>query len=577
LGNTSNKAIAAVLREVALYKELKGENPFKVRAFEGAAHSVETHPEEVALLAKEGTLETIKGVGKGVAEVIREYIEVGHSSQLEQLRSSFPQSIAELFRVPGMGPKKIKAVWESLGVSSIGELEYACMENRLISLEGFGEKSQEKILKAIAFIKLHQDRRLYSEALEVAEDILDTLREHEPSIAGSLRRGKNTFKDIDILVVSDETGDAEKLRSELLSLADEDGVIASGTTKVSVRRHGLQVDFRIVEKRSFPTAFQHFTGSKEHNTIIRARAKRIGLKLNEYGVFRDENPLDVSSEQDVYRALDLEYIPPEIREGEDEVDASEKGTLPVLMQGEDIHGMIHVHSTYSDGSNSIEALAEECKRLGYSYLCISDHSRSAFYAHGLSIEALRAQIEEVKRVNAKLDTFRVFCGVESDILSDGGLDYPDDVLRELDFVIGSVHSRLMMSSEEATDRLLKAIANPYLTILGHMSGRLLLSREGYGFDEDSILEALGENGVVLEHNCNPHRLDPDWPFMKRAKRMGVLVSVNPDAHSLEGFSDMRYGITMARKAWLEKKDVLNCMTAEEIDGFFKGRKQKKGI
>jgi DNA polymerase (family 10) len=573
----SNREVAAVLKQIAIYKELGGENLFKVRAFEGAARTVEIYPEEVASMAREGELETIKGIGKGVADVIREYVEEGKSSQLEQLRSSFPPTIGDLFGIQGMGPKKIKAVWEHLGVCSIGELEYACKENRLVTLEGFGEKSQNKILKAIEFVKLHQDRRLFSEALGVAEGVMDALNEYRPSIAGSLRRGKTTFKDIDILVVSDEKGDGEKLRSALLSLADEDGVIASGTTKVSVRRRGLQIDFRIVEKRSFPTALQHFTGSKEHNTILRARAKRMGLKLNEYGIFRGEESLTVSREEDVYRTLGLGYIPPEIREGEDEVDASEHKRLPVLVHEEDLHGMIHVHTTYSDGSNSIEALAEECTRLGYSYLCISDHSRTAFYAHGLSVETLRAQIEEVRRVNAKLAPFRVFCGIESDILADGGLDYPDEVLRELDFVIGSVHSKLSMSSEEATGRLLKAIANPYLTMLGHMSGRLLLSREGYGFDGEHILNELVENDVVLEHNCNPHRLDPDWPFMKRAKGLGVLISVNPDAHSLEGFGDMRYGVAMARKAWLEKKDILNCMTIEEIDGFFKERKQKKGL
>lgn len=573
----SNKAIAAVLKEIALYKELGGENTFKVRAFEGAARTVEIHPEEITKLCREGGLEDIRGIGKSVAEAIREYVDTGKSAGLERLRSSFPPTIGGLFAIQGMGPKKIKAVWDQLGVSSVGELEYACKENRLVTLDGFGQKSQEKILKAIEFVKLHADRRLYSEALGVAEEVSAALDELDLSIAGSLRRGKSTFKDIDILVVSDEKTDAEKLRSLLLSLADEDGVIASGTTKVSVRRRGLQIDFRIVEKRSFPTALQHFTGSKEHNTILRSRAKRMGLKLNEYGVFKGDDSLEVKDEGDVYMALGLQYIPPEIREGEEEVDASEQKRLPKLVSSGDLHGMIHVHSSYSDGANSIEELATACRSLGYSYLCISDHSRTAFYAHGLSVESIRSQIEETKRINEKHSPFRVFCGIESDILSDGGLDYPDDVLAELDFVIGSVHSKLSMKSEEATERLLGAIHNPYLTILGHMSGRLLLSREGYGFDEDGILEALRENGVVIEHNCNPHRLDPDWPFMKRAKKMGVLVSVNPDAHSIEGFSDMRYGVVMARKAWLEKQDVLNCMTVEEIDEFFNGRKKKKGV
>jgi DNA polymerase (family 10) len=580
----SNKEIAFVLKRIAVYKELLGENPFKVRAFENAARSVEIHPEQVAALAAwEGGLESIKGIGKGVGEVVTEYVNTGRSSELETMRSAFPDTIEELLRVPGMGPKKVKAVYKQLGVSSVGELEYACAENRLVTLEGFGQKTQAKLLKAIEFIRLQGGLHLFGDALKTAEEVIETLKKAggagvlEAVAAGSLRRGKTTFKDIDILVVGGDGQNKESLQKTLLSLADENGVIASGDTKISVRRRGLQIDFRIVPQGSFPTALQHFTGSKEHNTILRARAKRMGLKLNEYGIYKGDEQLAVSSEDDVYGALGLEYIPPELREGEEEVDLSEKGALPDLVKAEDFHGMVHVHSNFSDGSNTIEELAQECAALGYSYLCISDHSRSAYYAHGLSVERLKEQAVEVRRVNEAVSPFRVFCGIESDILGDGGLDYPDEVLGELDFVIGSVHSKLAMSAPEATERLLRAIANPHFTILGHMSGRLLLSREGYGLDEERILEALLEHGAVLEHNCNPHRLDPDWPLLKRAKKMGVLVSVNPDAHSIEGFSDMRYGVTMARKGWLEKKDVLNCMTAGEIDEFFKGRKKQKGV
>ncbi|MBN2323622.1 MAG: DNA polymerase/3'-5' exonuclease PolX [Spirochaetes bacterium] len=577
-----NKEIASVLKRIAVYKELSGENPFKVRAFENAARSVEMHPEEVAALSDKGMLETLKGVGKGVAEVITGYVRSGRSSELETLRSAFPDTIEELFTVPGMGPKKVRAVYEKLGVSSVGELEYACTENRLVTLEGFGEKTQTKLLKAIEFIRLQGGLHLLSDALGTAEEVIGTLknsaiRDIEIVAAGSLRRGKTTFKDIDILVVEQDGKNRESLQKTLLSLADENGVIASGDTKISVRRRGLQIDFRIVSPGSFPTALQHFTGSKEHNTILRARAKRMGLKVNEYGIYRGDEPVYVSSEEDLYKTLGLEYIPPELREGDEEVRLSEKGELPDLVKAEDFHGMVHVHSSYSDGSNSIEELARECAALGYSYLCISDHSRSAYYAHGLSEGRLGEQADEVRRVNEALSPFRMFCGIESEILGDGGLDYPDEVLEELDFIIGSVHSNLAMSKEEATERLLRAIENPYLTILGHMSGRLLLSREGYRLDEERILEALQKNGTALEHNCNPLRLDPDWPLLKRAKKMGILVSVNPDAHSIEGFSDMRYGVTMARKGWLEKKDVLNCMTAGEIDEFFKRRKKKTSV
>jgi DNA polymerase (family 10) len=579
MDKASNRDIASVLKDIALYKELKGENPFKVRAFESAARSVETYPSSVAQLAEDGGLQEIKGIGKSVAEVISEYLKNKRSFILEELKSSFPETISELFRVPGLGPKKIKALWEKLGCSTIGELEYACKENRLVGLEGFGQRSQEKILHEIEFIKRHMDRHLFSEALKVGKEVIEELAGDKAckvvSIAGSLRRGKSTFKDIDILVVSDKDAEDQRLKQVLMRHADKDGVISAGPTKVSIRRRGLQIDFRVVDEKCYASALLHFTGSKEHNTILRSRAKTLGMKMNEYGLFRDEKPLTVKNEEDIYRAIGLSYVPPELREGEDEVEASLEGRLPKLVEKQDLHGMIHVHSNYSDGSQSIQQLAEECKKQGYSYLCISDHSRSAYYANGLSIQALRSQIEEIKSLNEELSPFRIFCGIESDILADGGLDYPDDVLAELDFVIGSVHSKLTMSLEEATSRLVTAIENPHITILGHPSGRLLLSRDGYPYDEEKVLDALMENGVVIEHNCNPHRLDPDWRFLKKAGERKILVSIDPDAHSIEGFNDMEFGLIMARKAWIERAGLLNCMNTEEIDEFFKSGKKAK--
>jgi DNA polymerase (family 10) len=587
-----NKEIASILKNIAVYKELSGENPFKVRAFEQAARIVESNPAEITEIAKKGKLREIKGIGKGVEEVILDYISNGRSSMLVDLKSSFPETIQELLTIPGMGPKKVKAVWDKLEISDIGELEYACKENRLITLEGFGQKSQDKILKGIEFIKLHKDRHLFSYALETAKDVAETLKSSnifgKISVAGSLRRGKNTFKDIDIVVVPDDNIENEKIGKTLINLADRESgtqdVIGAGSTKVSIRRKGIQIDFRIIKQESYPSALQHFTGSKEHNTILRSRAKKMGLKMNEYGIFKGETALETETEEDVYNHIDLSFIPPEIREGQGEIEASEQGKLPALVESPDIRGMIHVHSNYSDGAHSIEILAHECINQGYSYLCLSDHSRSAFYANGLSNERLLAQIEEVKQLNRKLasggqahreqPSFKIFCGIESDILPDGGLDYPDDILKQLDFVIASVHSKLTMGAEEATDRLLTAIKNPYVTILGHISGRLLLSREGYQYDQDKILDALTKNHVVLEHNCNPHRLDPDWQFLKKASERGIIVSLGPDAHSIDGFEDMKYGLIMARKAWLSKKGLLNCMTAGEIDEFFKSRKKR---
>ncbi len=581
-----NREIASVLHDLAVFSELAGENPFKARAFDAAARAVEKHPENAAELLAQGRLREIKGVGKSIEEIIGELAADGRSKLLEDLKGRFPAGITDLLSLSGMGPKRVKAVFEKLGVSSIGELEYACRENRLSSLEGFGEKMQANLLKAIEFQKTTQASRLYSEASAIGEELADLARESSlfshVDIAGSLRRGKAVFKDIDILLVPKKGTSIAQAQKLLLSFADNEplgtGVIGAGETKVSIRRTGLQVDFRIVPPESHPAALQHFTGSKEHNTTLRTRAKSMGLKMSEYGVFKGEKALPAADEAGVYAAVGLPWIPPEIREADGEVEAAERGELPVLVEATDIHGMIHAHSRASDGTRSIEELAEECLRRGYSYLCLTDHSRTAAYAGGLSIDALRSQIQEIRGLNKRLAPFRVFSGVESDILADGGLDYPPEVLEELDFVIGSIHSRLTMDKETATKRLLKAVANPCLTILGHPSGRLLLSREGYPYDEEKVLDALAEADVVLEHNCNPHRLDPDWGVLKRAARKGVKISLGPDAHDTEGFDDMRYGITMARKAWLTKCDVLNCMSVEEIDGFIGKRKRggKKG-
>ncbi len=581
LWKMNNKELGSILKQIAVYQELAGENPFKSRAFERAARIVEQHPESFAILVGEDRLSGIQGIGKGIGDVLRELVKSGRSTILEELKAKFPAGLEELLTLGGLGPKRVRLLWQKLGISNLGELEYACRENRLLALEGFGEKSQEKILKSIAFKKQFQEMHLYAEAESIASELIEQLTRsglfRKIHIAGSLRRGKRILKDADILLIPAEDADQDRLRSTLTELADTgpdvEGVLGAGETKVSIRRRGLQVDFRLVKPESEPAALQHFTGSKEHNTALRGRAKSMGLKMNEYGVFRGEEALPLADEQSVYRSLDLPWVPPEIREGEEEVEAAESGSLPRLVEAEAIKGMIHVHSSYSDGLVSIEEMARSCRELGYAYLCLSDHSRSAGYAGGLSVERLREQIAETAEVNERLSPFRIFCGIESDILGDGSLDYPQDVLAELDFVIGSVHSNLTMSPEAATARLLRAASNPYLTILGHPSGALLLSRSGYEYDEEKLFTILKQNNVVLEHNCNPHRLDPDWPALKRAARQEILIALCPDAHSPADLQYMRYGVLMARKAWLGPEHILNCMSLEEIDGFFKARKK----
>jgi DNA polymerase (family 10) len=371
----NNREIASLLKNIAVYKELSGENPFKIRAFDQASRIVESYPEEIARIARQGTLTQIKGIGTGVSQVVTEYVEKGVSSTLEKLESSFPKDILSLMSIPGMGPKKVKAVYEKLGISTVGELEYACLENRLLTLEGFGEKSQEKILKGIAFKKQFQDLHLFSDAITTAREVQQELMKNEifekVTIAGSLRRGKTVFKDIDILCVPAKERAAQEIQSVLSGLSDMDdnlGVISAGPTKVSIRRKGIQIDFRVVPESSYASALQHFTGSKEHNTLLRSRAKKMGLKMNEYGLFSGEELLAMSSEREIYQRLGLSMIPPELREGNEEIEAAEKNEIPQLVERPDIKGMIHVHSTYSDGAHSIKTLAEECMKKGYSYL-----------------------------------------------------------------------------------------------------------------------------------------------------------------------------------------------------------------
>jgi len=577
-----NRGIASLLSDLAVYSELAGENPFKARAFQNVSRAIEKHPESIETLLAEGRLREIKGIGPSIEEMIAEAMATGTCKALEDLKGKFPPGITDLMSLSGMGPKKVKAVYDTLGISSIGELEYACRENRLASLTGFGEKTQANILKGIEFRKTTQAQRLYSEALIIGEELVREVTAMKLfariDIAGSLRRGKATFKDIDILLMANPDVAIETVRTKLIALADQDkdgpAVIGAGDTKVSIRREGLQVDFRIVPQESYPAALQHFSGSKEHNTLLRSRAKTMGMKMSEWGVFDAQGAaIPLQDEKDVYAAVGLAWIPPEIREADGEIEAAESGTLPVLVEEKDFRGMIHVHTSASDGTRTAEEMARECIRRGYSWLCLSDHSRSAAYAGGLSIERLLAQVGEIQKLNASLAPFRIFAGVESDILADGSLDYPDEVLSKLDFVIGSVHSKLTMDPQSATARLLAAVSNPRLTILGHPSGRLLLSREGYQWDENAIVAALAARGAALEHNCNPHRLDPDWSVLKRAARKGVRIAIDPDAHEISGYDDMRFGITMARKAWLTRADVLNCMETEEIDAWFTARKK----
>jgi DNA polymerase (family 10) len=561
------KAVAGALDDIGALMEILGENPFKVRALVNAARAVETFTGDLKKMADEGRLTEIKGVGESIAGKITTLINTGSLPELAELKSRIPAGVFEMLKIPGLGPKRAKALWDSLGVTAVRELEYACNENRLVELPGFGAKSQENILQGINALHKFAGRRLLSEGMGAVGPLIEWVRGSpaviRAQVAGSVRRGLETVKDIDIVA---SAADLEIVMERFVAAPGVTGVIARGHTKTSVRMEsGFQADIRVVTDGQFPFALHHFTGSREHNTIMRSLAKTKGLKMNEYGLFKGEQGLPLASEEEIFRALGLSYIPPEMREGFDEVSLAGEGQIPTLIEEADITGVFHVHTDKSDGVDTLAAMAQEAIRLGYKYMGVSDHSKTASYAGGLSAADLLRQGEEIDKLNEKLKgRLHLFKGVESDILSDGSLDYPDRILATLDFVIASVHSRFQKDERAMTERIVTTINNPYTTMLGHPTGRLLLAREGYPLDMEKVVEAMAEHGVHMELNANPHRLDVDWRVMGLVKKAGVKISINPDAHRKEGLQDMRYGLLAARKGGLAKKDVFNTLPLEKI-------------
>ena len=567
------KEIAESLEEIALLLELRGDNAFKVRAHTNAARALLAVEDDVDNLIESGGLRKIKGIGDGIAKKIEEMAASGRSTLLDKLRSEFPDTIFELFRIPGLGPKKIKILQDKLAISSLGELEYACQENRLVELEGFGAKTQEKLLSGIDFVRRQSGRHLIHRAEASAAVLLGFLENHpkikRAAVAGSLRRRRETVKDIDLLASYAKTS-RKKIMDEFCELENVAEVIGSGETKTTVRlTSGMSADLRLVSDKQFPATLLHFTGSKEHNIAMRKRAIKAGLKLSEYGLFNGDSALATKDESAIFAKLDLPFIEPELREDRGEIEAAEKDALPELIKQDDIRGILHVHSVYSDGTNTLPELVDWCREHGYEYLGICDHSVSAGYAGGLKIEDIEKQHDEIDRLNEQFDDFTLFKGIESDILWDGSLDYSDDVLGKFDFVIASVHSRLQMTEEEATRRVIAAIENPYTTILGHMTGRLLLAREGYPLDINAVLDAAADSGTVIELNASPHRLDIDWRHLRAAQERGIKIAINPDAHALRGMNDLRFGIGAARKGWLAAADVINTLTREQFGEYLK--------
>jgi DNA polymerase (family X) len=560
------REIADFLEEYCTLLELSGADSFRLRAYTNAVRIFENLDADLADLIERDALTEIKGVGKSVAALVGEYARTDSAAAYEKLKSEVPQGVLDMLRVPGLGPRKIMAIRSELQIENLEALEQACRDGRLDQLKGFGKKTQENILKGIEYIRRYQDRSRADLARESAEPLLAALRAHPATqrveVAGSLRRRRESVKDIDFVLSSQ----APEAAAELFTTHESVGeIVQRGQTKSAVRLHnGLQADLRVVTDDEFPYILHHFTGSKEHNVELRARAIDLGLKINEYGLFRGEERIDCIDEAAFFKVLGLDYIPPELREGLGEIAAAANGELPELINEQDMRGMLHLHSNYSDGADSIAAMAQAVQQRGYTYMGMSDHSQSAAYAGGLKVDAVRRQWDEIDALNEELAPFHIFKGIESDILGDGSLDYEDDILEQFDFVVASVHSQFNLKREAMTARIIRAIEHPATTIVGHLTGRLLLEREGYDVDIDAIIAAAARARVSIEINAHPARLDMDWRHVKKARDQGVKITVNTDAHRLSGLDYLSYGIGCARKGWLRREDVPNTL---ELDAF----------
>lgn len=576
--------IASQLREVNRLMLISGENEFRARAFDRAAQTIESLDRDVNELIEAGELTSFRGIGNSIAEDIHRMAETGVIPVLEALRENVPDELRQWLNISGLGPRKIYKIHKQLGITGLDELKAACRDGSVAKLSGMGQKTADNILRSIEWLEQFGERCLLDEATHIAEELYERLKDLEGveriSVAGSLRRRMETIGDIDILIGADSQY-AEAVFDVFTGHERVVEVLGRGETKSSVRTgEGRQVDLRIVSPGYFPATLMYFTGSKEHNVGMRQRARSRGLNLNEYGLYRVNGqgeadfdvPLAYESETDLYRYLDLHYVPPELREDHGEFACFEQHERYDLLEEHQLQGVLHVHSTWSDGKASIREMAEACMERGYHYLGLSDHSRSAFYAGGLSIEQVQEQWREIDALNDEFarqgSEFRIFKGIESDILADGSLDYPDEILDGFDFVIASVHQSIDMPADRMLERYEKAISHPKTTMLGHPTGRLLLQREGSRVDMDRLIGRCVEHGVAIEINANPWRLDLDWRHGQKARQAGLMSAICPDAHSFEGIDHIRFGVDIARKGWFGPDRILNTRTAQQLEHWF---------
>ena len=571
--------IIGVLDLIGTMLEIKGENPFKVRAYFSGSRTLQTLEEDLGTVIEEGRLGDIPGIGKALTEKIETLFTIGELEFLDKLKASVPDGLLELLEVPGLGGKKINALHQKLGIDSIESLTQACNDGRVAELKGFGTKTQDKILSGIENREAYAARHLWWDARRVADRILPGLQGlpevDRVEAAGSLRRGMETVGDLDFLVASSKPEPIMEWFTQMEGIVE---VTAHGDTKSSVRfEGGMQADLRVVPSEQFYFALHHFTGSKDHNVRMRQKALSMGLSLSEWGLrpeeekdsSRSQGTVEAHSEEDIFKTLGLAYIPPSLREGMGEVEAAEKNELPELLELEDLRGCFHNHTTASDGRNTLEEIAAEADKRGWQYLGVADHSKSSFQANGLDEARLEKQVEAIRALNESGSfSSRIFAGSEVDILSGGKLDFADSVLETLDYVVASVHNGLTQDEETMTSRIIKALEHPHVTMLGHVSGRLLLKREASKMNIQKIIDAAIANHKIIELNSNPMRLDMDWRHWKKAAEKGLICAINPDAHALPHYDFQLTGVNIARKGWLTREHVFNTRSLQEVKEYF---------
>jgi len=573
----NKRTVARAFDEVAAMLEVTGDNPFRIRAFFNAARAVEDLSDDLKQLLDGGELINVRGLGKSMVAHVKSMFETGTFDEYEALKAKVPPGMLEMLRISGLGPKKAKLIHDKLGIDSLEKLEEAARNGWIAELPGMGEKTQTNILAGIARYRKYSQRFLYSQAWDEASAILKVVRAvpgvTRSFIGGSLRRCRETIGDLDILATATN---AAPVMDAFVSMGKVATVIGKGPTKSSViLNSGIHVDLRVVPDDGFAAAAHYFTGSKEHNTEVRAIAKKRGYKLNEYGLYKNDSDevIPLATEESLFEFLGMDFVPPELRENTGEIEAAIAHTLPKLIEVEDIRGVFHCHSKYSDGRATIEEMALAARELGLEYFGMADHSQSAGYVNGLKPDRVIQQREEIEALNKQLAPFFIFAGIESDILQSGKLDYTDDILASFDYVVASVHGQFTGTEAEMTERIVKAVSHPSCTMLGHPTGRILLQRDGYPLDLRAVFEACVAHNTCIEINAWPNRLDLDWRHVKAAKEMGVRFVINPDAHTTKEIAFYKYGVNIARKGWLTKDDVLNTRSLADVRKLLKKPKR----